>query len=132
LGRLAGRAPATERCPTGAISLRDDAGLREVRVDLGLCTFCGECAARDRAALVRRARYTLNADGTHQELIESTEAMGSRVREVIHRTFGRSLATRQVDAGSCNGCELEIVALRKTYAVTPYPKVVVAVGGVRD
>ena len=26
----------------------------------------------------------------------------------IHRLFGRSLAIRQVDAGSCNGCELEI------------------------
>ncbi|MDE1843220.1 MAG: hydrogenase, partial [Thaumarchaeota archaeon] len=25
--------------------------------------------------------------------------------------FGRSLAIRQVDAGSCNGCEIEITAL---------------------
>ena len=29
----------------------------------------------------------------------------------IHRILGRSLAIREVDAGSCNGCELEIVAL---------------------
>ena len=80
--------------------------------------------------------------------------------------LGRSLAIREVDAGSCNGCELEIVALnnpvhdierfgihfvasprhadmllvtgpvtrnmelalRKTYAATPDPKLVVAVG----
>jgi Ni,Fe-hydrogenase III small subunit len=82
------------------------------------------------------------------------------------RLFGRSLTIREVDAGSCNGCELEIhalnnsvydverfglrfaasprhadvllvtgpvthnmkVALERTYAATPDPKWVVAVG----
>jgi Ni,Fe-hydrogenase III small subunit len=82
------------------------------------------------------------------------------------RRLGRSLAIRQVDAGSCNGCELEIhalanafydlerfglrfvasprhadvllvtgpvtrnmrEALERTYAATPDPKWVVAVG----
>jgi Ni,Fe-hydrogenase III small subunit len=82
------------------------------------------------------------------------------------RLFGRSLTIREVDAGSCNGCELEIhalnnaiydverfgirfvasprhadvllvtgpvthnmkVALERTYAATPEPKWVVAVG----
>ena len=86
--------------------------------------------------------------------------------DAIRETLGRSLAIRQVDAGSCNGCEMEIVALNnpvydierfgihfvasprhadmllvtgpvtrnmelallKTYAATPDPKVVVAVG----
>jgi len=83
------------------------------------------------------------------------------------KRLGRSLAIRQVDAGSCNGCELEIhalnnayydlerfgirfvasprhadvllvtgpvthnmrEALERTYAATPAPKWVVAVGG---
>jgi len=31
------------------------------------------------------------------------------------RRLGRSLAIRQVDAGSCNGCELEIHALNNTF-----------------
>lgn len=31
------------------------------------------------------------------------------------RRLGRSLAIRQVDAGSCNGCELEINALNNAY-----------------
>ncbi len=31
-----------------------------------------------------------------------------RLDAAILRQFGRSLATRHVDAGSCNGCELEI------------------------
>jgi len=33
-----------------------------------------------------------------------------RLGDVILRHFGRSLAIRHVDAGSCNGCELEIHA----------------------
>lgn len=37
--------------------------------------------------------------------------IGSELEEAIKRRFRRSLAIRQVDAGSCNGCELEIHAL---------------------
>ncbi len=32
-----------------------------------------------------------------------------------HQKLGRSLSIRQVDAGSCNGCELEIHALNNPY-----------------
>jgi Ni,Fe-hydrogenase III small subunit len=39
------------------------------------------------------------------------EALGVQLGEEIRRRFGRSLAIRQVDAGSCNGCELEIGGL---------------------
>jgi Ni,Fe-hydrogenase III small subunit len=39
------------------------------------------------------------------------EALGLRVRAEVDRLFGGSLAIRQVDAGSCNGCEVEISAL---------------------
>jgi len=84
----------------------------------------------------------------------------------IRRIFGRALCIRHVDAGSCNGCELEIhalnnpyynlegqgvrfvasprhadallvtgpvsrhmaEALERTYAATPDPKFVIAVG----
>jgi Ni,Fe-hydrogenase III small subunit len=93
-----------------------------------------------------------------------------RLREHLHGeilgVLGRALCIRQVDAGSCNGCELEIhalnnpyynleglgikfvasprhadmllvtgpvsrhmeIALKRTYAATPDPKLVVAVG----
>ena len=40
-------------------------------------------------------------------LVEVGHALEQRVR----RLFGRSIAIREVDAGSCNGCELEIHAL---------------------
>ena len=92
--------------------------------------------------------------------------VGRRLEEAVRKRFRGSLTIRQVDAGSCNGCELEIhainnalyncerfgihftasprfadmllvtgpvafnmeVALRRTYAATPDPKLVVAVG----
>jgi Ni,Fe-hydrogenase III small subunit len=42
---------------------------------------------------------------------DDVETAGRTVQAAIHKVLGRSLAIRQVDAGSCNGCELEIVAL---------------------
>src|SRR5438067_12556938 len=39
----------------------------------------------------------------------------ARLQEEILRTLGRALTIRQVDAGSCNGCELEIHALGSPY-----------------
>jgi Ni,Fe-hydrogenase III small subunit len=92
--------------------------------------------------------------------------LAARVDAGARRRLGRSLSIRQVDAGSCNGCELEIhalsnpfydlerfglrfvasprhadvllvtgpvthnmrEALERTYAATPAPKWVVAVG----
>lgn len=41
--------------------------------------------------------------------------LAARVDGVARRRLGRSLAIRQVDAGSCNGCELEIHALSNPY-----------------
>lgn len=37
--------------------------------------------------------------------------LAARVNQASHKRLGRSLAIREVDAGSCNGCELEIHAL---------------------
>jgi Ni,Fe-hydrogenase III small subunit len=37
--------------------------------------------------------------------------VGVRLEEAIRKRFRRSLLIRQVDAGSCNGCELEIHAM---------------------
>jgi Ni,Fe-hydrogenase III small subunit len=42
--------------------------------------------------------------GTETEIPE----VGAKLEEAIRRRFRRSLTIRQVDAGSCNGCELEI------------------------
>ena len=39
----------------------------------------------------------------------------TRLQQEVLRTLGRALTIRQVDAGSCNGCELEIHALGNPY-----------------
>ena len=43
------------------------------------------------------------------------EAIGAELKRAIDRRFKGALAIRQVDAGSCNGCELEIHALNNAY-----------------
>ena len=45
------------------------------------------------------------------EDIAGIERVGGQLEEIVRKRFSRSLAIRQVDAGSCNGCELEIHAL---------------------
>jgi Ni,Fe-hydrogenase III small subunit len=40
----------------------------------------------------------------------SLRQVEQRLSEAVLRHFGRALAIRHVDAGSCNGCELEIHA----------------------
>ena len=130
--------PAADVCPTGAILVSDEGSSRRVTVDYGLCVFCGLCAEASpdqgvritqefelattkRSSLIMTAKYALNADHPHQRLTEVRRAdggidvgidrVGQKAHERIHKLLGRSLAIREVDAGSCNGCELEIVAL---------------------
>src|SRR6202795_3223736 len=46
---------------------------------------------------------------------EAAAELARRLGETSRRRLGRSLSIRQVDAGSCNGCELEINALNNAY-----------------
>ena len=41
--------------------------------------------------------------------------LAARLDRAAQRRLGRSLSIREVDAGSCNGCELEIHALGNAY-----------------
>ncbi|MCK6370114.1 MAG: NADH-quinone oxidoreductase subunit NuoB [Gammaproteobacteria bacterium] len=51
----------------------------------------------------------------HAQPTPALEPIGAQLQGVIGRRLGRSLAIRQIDAGSCNGCELEIHALANAY-----------------
>jgi Ni,Fe-hydrogenase III small subunit len=42
-------------------------------------------------------------------------ALAARLDQAARRRLGRSLSIREVDAGSCNGCELEINALNNAF-----------------
>ncbi|MDD5135809.1 MAG: NADH-quinone oxidoreductase subunit NuoB [Candidatus Omnitrophica bacterium] len=41
---------------------------------------------------------------------EDLEALGQELKTAIHKRFGRSFHIREVDTGSCGGCESEIIA----------------------
>src|SRR6266536_667890 len=44
-----------------------------------------------------------------------TEIIARQIDERVRKLLGRSLHIREVDAGSCNGCEIEITALANPY-----------------
>lgn len=43
------------------------------------------------------------------------EVLGKALSARIHKLYGRSLHIREVDPGSCNGCEIEIAGLNSPY-----------------
>jgi Ni,Fe-hydrogenase III small subunit len=64
------------------------------------------------------ARTLLHGPLTERAPLPSDAALielGKRVQDAARRKLGRSLTIREVDAGSCNGCELEIHALGNPY-----------------
>lgn len=50
-----------------------------------------------------------------REVDEVSAALGEKIARTAYSRLGRSLSIREVDAGSCNGCELEINALSNPY-----------------
>jgi Ni,Fe-hydrogenase III small subunit len=49
------------------------------------------------------------------EVREEWRVRSAQIQDEIVRLLGRALVIRHVDAGSCNGCELEIHALNNPY-----------------
>ena len=47
--------------------------------------------------------------------VDALGELGARLEAAARRNLGRSLSLREVDAGSCNACELEIHALGNAY-----------------
>jgi Ni,Fe-hydrogenase III small subunit len=68
-------------------------------------------------------RRTLLESLTHRPLTEAPPTtddaalaeLAASLERAARRRLGRSLSIREVDAGSCNGCELEIHALNNAF-----------------
>src|ERR1700691_6113980 len=68
-------------------------------------------------------RRTLFEGLTHRPLTEPPPSaddaalaeLAAKVDSAARRRLGRSLSIREIDAGSCNGCELEIHALNNAF-----------------
>jgi Ni,Fe-hydrogenase III small subunit/formate hydrogenlyase subunit 6/NADH:ubiquinone oxidoreductase subunit I len=122
-------------CPTAAIrTTSTQPGHRMLSLSYASCIQCRACVEACGEHAVSPGRDVEVAAFTRQQLEEtatfdvdegtgactfrqmvtqpgpSLEESAARLRERSHDAFGRSLHVRQVDAGSCNGCELEIAA----------------------
>jgi Ni,Fe-hydrogenase III small subunit/NAD-dependent dihydropyrimidine dehydrogenase PreA subunit len=161
-----------EACPTSALSLSGT----QFAINYGECIGCGNCIDAGEGAIRPPAKLTACGVSkprlirrfdikTAREIVEEDPEL-SEMAKTIRQIVGRALNIRELDAGSCNGCEAEITALgnpyydlerfgihfvaspkhadmllvtgpvtrnmaeavRQTYAATPSPKLVVAVG----
>jgi Ni,Fe-hydrogenase III small subunit/ferredoxin len=99
-----------EGCPTRAIMEKP------VALDLGKCIFCGECERVSNGA-IRFSNDYKTAVTTKEHLVVSSgtvykdyTATAIEAEKKVHSLFGRSLKLRQVSAGGCNGCEMELSA----------------------
>ncbi|WP_101476627.1 NADH-quinone oxidoreductase subunit B family protein [Candidatus Nitrosotalea bavarica] len=109
-----------DSCPTRALSATKDNKRTTIAVDHGKCIMCGYCSQaspefitiQSKPASPTKIKKQLSEYSNSQIQSEkSFEEIGNVLREKIKKMFGRSLAIREVDAGSCNGCEIEITAL---------------------
>lgn len=95
-------------CPAEAITLDP------VRIDLGRCVMCGDCAPVCPSSKLSFTNDFKLASTNRDELIIDASRPAPdpvRVSEALRKRFGRSLKLRSVSAGGCNGCELEVNAL---------------------
>ncbi|WP_265945959.1 NADH-quinone oxidoreductase subunit B family protein [Dechloromonas sp. A34] len=65
--------------------------------------------------LYQIARNGICTEAPPVPALDHDSRVPSRLQQEILDVLGRALAIRQVDAGSCNGCELEIHALNNPY-----------------
>lgn len=97
-------------CPTEAIA--NDNG---IIIDIGKCTFCGECAFRFPQKVKFSNDYKTATNDRRSLIIKEGEEKlvkidQSIIRKEIKSLFGRSLRLREVSAGGDNSSELELNA----------------------
>ncbi|MBI3982052.1 MAG: NADH-quinone oxidoreductase subunit NuoB [Gemmatimonadetes bacterium] len=98
------------RCPSEFLTIGPDG---RPRLDIGACLFSPEEAAACEHGAVRYTTDYRLAASRREDLTTAGEAprLAEALAERSRRLFGRSLRLRSVSAGSCNGCEAELVAL---------------------
>ena len=96
-------------CPTKAIASNP------VSIDLGKCTFCGECAIQFPDKISFTKDYKLSSNERERLIIKEgdespIEVNPDKIRKEIRKLFGGSLKLRQVSTAGDNSCEWELNA----------------------
>ncbi len=94
-------------CPTNAIRKEP------LSIDLGRCTFCSECVTACPESKIALTTEPRMGSVVREDLVITAgadERTRVRANAGFAKLFKRSLKLRQVSAGGCNGCELELNA----------------------
>jgi Ni,Fe-hydrogenase III small subunit/ferredoxin-like protein FixX len=114
-----------EVCPMAAFGMEEYERHRRLRLSYGECIGCGKCMDAGEGAVVAAQRFNLcgvakartvrlwDIDGRAEIALRTPSE--EEARGQIHSLLQRALNIRQLDAGSCNGCEAEITALTNPY-----------------
>jgi len=108
-GTLVDEEALAEICPTGAIQTKP------VRIDLGKCAFCGECALAFPAKIRFTNHHKISTNDRnsliiHENDFSEIEVNPEKIKSEIRSVFNRSLKLRQVSAGGDNSAEWELGA----------------------
>jgi len=98
-----------ELCPTNAISTNP------IAIDMGKCTFCGECALCFPNKIKFTKDYKISSNERSRLIVKEgedkpIEMNRALIKKEIHAMFGKSLKLRQISAGGDNSCEWELNA----------------------
>lgn len=114
-----------EVCPTSALGMYEFEDRRCLRLSYGHCIGCGKCADAGQGAVVVARNFTRCGVAKEQTVrlwdidgraeVTPSASTPEEARGQIHSLLQRALNVRQLDAGSCNGCEAEITALTNPY-----------------
>ena len=110
-GRCGGDCRACrEAMPSELLVLGEDG---RPRLDVGACLFLPEEASACARGAISFTTDPCLAARTREDLVtpEGALHLAEALDTSARRLFGRSLRLRSVAAGSCNGCEAELVAL---------------------
>jgi Ni,Fe-hydrogenase III small subunit len=114
---------ACRLCPTSALSLVHREEKELLCLDYGQCIGCGRCAELKAFSIAERLtccgvskqRLVKYFDPERATEVETELDIPKAAGREILSLMGRALNIRQLDAGSCNGCEAEITALTNPY-----------------
>jgi Ni,Fe-hydrogenase III small subunit/ferredoxin-like protein FixX len=114
-----------EVCPTSALGVEEHEGRRCLRLSYGQCIGCGRCTEVGQGAVavaknfgrcgVTKEQTVRLWDVDRRAEVTPVAPNPQEVRGQIHSLLQKALNVRQLDAGSCNGCEAEITALTNPY-----------------